>query len=103
MVRVSVMYPNANGVTFDMSYYTTKHIPMVQQKLGRALKGTAISKGLAGGAPGSAAPYVAMVELDFDSADAFRGAFGSHADAIIADIPNYTNAKPVIQISEIVR
>jgi hypothetical protein len=32
---------------------------------------------------------------------AFQSGFGPHAEEILADIPNYTNTQPVIQISEI--
>ena len=39
--------------------------------------------------------------LYFDSVDAFQAAFGPHADAIIGDIPNYTNVQPIIQINEV--
>jgi len=38
---------------------------------------------------------------DFDSADAFASAFGPHAQEILADIPNYTNTQPTIQISDV--
>jgi uncharacterized protein (TIGR02118 family) len=33
--------------------------------------------------------------------EAFQSAFGPHAEAILADVPNYTNTTPVIQISEV--
>jgi hypothetical protein len=33
--------------------------------------------------------------------DAFQTGFGPHTKEIMADIPNYTNQKPVIQISEV--
>jgi uncharacterized protein (TIGR02118 family) len=36
----------------------------------------------------------------FDSVDAFQAAFGPHAKTIMADIPNYTDIQPTIQISE---
>jgi uncharacterized protein (TIGR02118 family) len=39
--------------------------------------------------------------LFFDSADAFQAAFGQHSDVILADIPNYTNAAPTVQISQV--
>ncbi|MFT5887033.1 MAG: hypothetical protein ACI9IP_003506 [Arcticibacterium sp.] len=29
MVKVSVIYQNGEGKTFDMEYYSTKHLPMV--------------------------------------------------------------------------
>jgi uncharacterized protein (TIGR02118 family) len=42
-----------------------------------------------------------MGHLYFDSVEAFQAAFGPHAPAIMADIPNYTDIQPVIQISEV--
>ena len=66
MVKVSVFYPNSAGCKFDMNYYLTKHMPMVQQKLGAACKSIAVEQGLAGGAPGAPATYVAMGHLYFD-------------------------------------
>jgi uncharacterized protein (TIGR02118 family) len=84
-----------------MTYYLTKHMPMVRQKLGPACKSMAVEEGIAGGAPGAAATYVAIGHLYFDSTDAFQAAFGPHAPEILADIPNYTNTQPTIQISEV--
>ena len=101
MVKVSVFYPNTAGCKFDMAYYLDKHMPMVQQKLGAACKRVAIDQGIAGGAPGAPATYVAMCHLYFDSTEAFQSAFAPHAPAILADIPNYTDTQPIIQISEV--
>jgi uncharacterized protein (TIGR02118 family) len=42
-----------------------------------------------------------MGHLYFDSAEAFQAAFGPHAQEIIADIPNYTDIQPTIQVSEV--
>ena len=101
MVKVSALYPNSAGGTFDMMYYLHTHIPMVQQKLGNALKGAAIEQGLGGGQPGSPPAYLAMGHLLFDSVEAFQQSFGPHAGAILGDIPNFTNTQPIIQISEV--
>ncbi len=30
MIRVSIFYPNSTGATFDMAYYTSKHLPVLQ-------------------------------------------------------------------------
>jgi uncharacterized protein (TIGR02118 family) len=100
-VIYSVLYPNSAGCKFDMGYYLEKHMPMVQQKLGSACKRMAVEEGIAGGAPGAPATYVAMGHLYFDTTDAFQAAFAPHAQAILADIPNYTNTQPTIQISEV--
>ena len=100
MIKVSVFYPNSPGAKFDMTYYTTRHMPMVQKKIA-ACKGIAAEQGLAGGSPGSAATYIAIGHLLFDSVEAFESGFALHGAEIVADIPNYTNTRPVIQISEI--
>jgi uncharacterized protein (TIGR02118 family) len=101
MIRVSVFYPQAPGGSFDMGYYLGKHIPMVREKLGAACKDVTIDQGLSGGAPGAPPTYRAIVHLTFDSVEAFQAAFAPHADAIMADIPNYTSIQPVIQVSEV--
>lgn len=101
MIKLSVFYPNEEGKKFDMDYYCNSHIPMVQEKLGAAVKGGAVEQGLSGAEPGSPATYVAMGHLLFDSVEAFQSAFAPHAEAIAADIPNYTDIQPVFQISEV--
>ena len=101
MIKVSVLYPNNEGAKFDMAYYLNKHIPMVKEKLGAACKGAAVEAGLSGAAPGTRATYIAMGHLYFDTVDAFQTAFGPHTQAIMGDIPNYTNTQPTIQISEV--
>ena len=101
MIKVSVLYPNTAGSTFDMPYYLNKHMPMVKQKLGAALKGQAVEQGLGGGEPGSAPAYLAMGHLMFDSVEAFQRAWGPNAAAIVGDIPNYTNTQPTVQVSDV--
>jgi uncharacterized protein (TIGR02118 family) len=101
MIKVSVFYPHREGARFDMDYYCKSHMPMVQQKLGAACKRVAVEEGIGGGAPGAPPAYAAMGHLYFDSAQAFETAFAPHAQAIMADIPNYTDIQPVIQVSEV--
>lgn len=101
MIKVSVFYSNTEGSKFDMNYYCNSHIPMVRQKLGAACKGASVEQGVAGATPGSPPAFVAMGHLYFDSAEAFQTAFGPHAEAIMADIPNYTDIQPTIQISDV--
>jgi uncharacterized protein (TIGR02118 family) len=101
MIKVSVLYPNSAGAKFDMNYYVSKHLPMVQKKLGTALKGVAAEQGIAGGAPGVPAPFIAVGHLMCDSIETFQSSFAPHAESIMADVPNYTNVQPTIQISEV--
>lgn len=101
MITVSVMYPNSTDATFDIEYYCNTHIALVKKLLGDALRDVNVDHGIAGGAPGEAASFIAMGHLTFDSVDSFQQAFGPHAEKIMADVPNYTNTQPNIQISEV--
>ena len=101
MIIVSVLYPKTDSSSFDMDYYCDSHIPMVREKLGAALKKVAVEGGLGGGAPDSPPTYAAMGHLYFDTVDDFQSAFGPHAEAIMADISNYTNVEPTVQVSEV--
>lgn len=93
MIRVSVFYPSGDDTTFDHEYYKNTHVPMCTAAWN---VGAEIDKGTSG-------PYVAAVHFFFESMDAMQAAMGSPDTAkIMADVPNYTNQTPVMQISEIV-
>lgn len=101
MVKVSVFYPNRKGVRFDIEYYCNRHMPLVRRLVGAALKGVNVEHGICGDEPGSPPAYVALGHLLFDSVEAFQAGFGPHVQEIMADIPNYTDVQPAIQISEV--
>jgi uncharacterized protein (TIGR02118 family) len=101
MIKVSVMYPYAQGKKFNLDYYLKNHMPMVAEKLGGALKKMSVDSGVGGGTPGSSPSFVAMGHLYFDSQDAFNTSFGPHTQEIMGDIPNYTDITPTIQVSEV--
>lgn len=100
MIKVSVMYPNTPEARFDHEYYRDRHMPLVKARMGESCQYYTIDKGLAGGAPDAPATYVAMCHIFCDSVEAFQAGFGPHAEEIMADIPNYTDLTPIIQISE---
>ena len=100
-ITVTVLYANEDGASFDHDYYRDKHIPMVVEKLGPALRRATVERGIAGGTPDAPAPFTALCHLGFDSVEAFQDAFGPHAEAIMADVPNYTAITPTFQISEV--
>ena len=102
VIKVNVMYPYAEGARFDHAYYRDRHMPMVTSKLGAACAYYTVEKGLAGGAPGAPPPFVAMCALICGSADAFQAQMKEHGAEIMADIANYTDISPVLQVSELV-
>lgn len=101
MATLSVVYPRTRGATFDYDYYRTKHMPLVGERWADA--------GLTGGeallgkaAPdGSEPPFFAIGIIHFESASSLQAALdGEHAPEVIADIRNFTNAQPVIQVND---
>ena len=103
MIKVTILYPNGDGKTFDMDYYSDKHMPMIAGLLGDSLKLFEIDKGLAGRTPDEPVPFLAIGYLYFDNLSAFQNSFGPNAEKIRGDVPSYTNIQPVVQISEILR
>ena len=71
MIRLTIMYPNAEDARFDMEYYQNKHIAMVKEKCGGAVKECSVEQGLGGAEPGSPAPYLVITRICVDSMDDF--------------------------------
>jgi uncharacterized protein (TIGR02118 family) len=93
-IRLSVLYPETEGGTFDHDYYRNSHVPLCCTTWG--LDGAEIDKGVNG-------PYVAAVHFRFESMDAMQQALGAPGTAkIIEDVANYTTITPVQQLSEII-
>jgi uncharacterized protein (TIGR02118 family) len=103
MIKVTILYPNEEGKTFNMDYYAAKHMPMAAELFGDALKAMSIDKGVAAGAPGAPVPYLAIGYFFFESMATFQAAMGPNSEKLRADVSNYTNIKPVILVSEVVK
>jgi len=103
LIKVAVMYPYAEGKTFNMEYYETKHMPMVAGFLGSNLVKYTIEKGLSSGIPNQPLPYMAIGTFYIKSLSDYQAAIGPNRDAIRADFVNYTDVAPVILVSEVVR
>ncbi|MBX2914664.1 MAG: EthD family reductase [Cyclobacteriaceae bacterium] len=102
LIKISIMYPFAEGKTFNMEYYETKHMPMVAGFLGSNLIMYTIEKGMASGIPNTPLPFIAIGTFYVKSLSDYQAAIAPNRESIRADFPNYTNASPVIFISEVV-
>src|SRR5688572_32619560 len=91
LVKVSVMYPFAEGKTFNMEYYEAKHMPMVAGYLGANLVKYTIDKGLPSGNPSQPAAYMAVGTFYVKSLSDYQAAIAPNIAAIRADFANYTN------------
>ena len=93
MIRVSVLYPDTEGATFDHDYYRDTHVPLAVKTWQPT--SAEIDRGVDG-------PYVAAVHFTFDSLEAMQQAMAVDGTAAVrADVPNYTTITPIRQVSEV--
>jgi uncharacterized protein (TIGR02118 family) len=92
MIKVSVLYPAGDDATFDMDYYKTTHMEIVE----RTMKPSKIEI-----EDGQNGPYIAIGSLYFDSPEAMQAGVGASGEAM-ADVSNFTNTTAAMQVSAIV-
>ena len=103
MVKISILYPKKKDSRLDMEYYLKKHMPMSIERLsaGKGYQGVSDERGLGGELPGSDPVYVALCHYMFESMEGFLTAFQPYAGLLQGDTPNYTDIKPIIQVSAV--
>lgn len=100
MITVTVSYPAADGTAFDFDYYRDVHMPLVADRWSNRLKGAEALRGLPG-PDGGAPAFHAIAVLRFESPDELGAAMaGAEAAEIMADIANFTSARPIVQVGE---
>jgi uncharacterized protein (TIGR02118 family) len=96
MHKLTVFYPAGDGGTFDTEYYRTKHKEICFQSL-EGLERMEIDEGLDG------QPYFAVGNLYFSSLESLQSSLGNpKAGDAAADVPNFTNVTPTMQISTVI-
>ena len=103
MFNVSSIYPDKEGYRFDFDYYLNVHMPMSIERLSSAkgFRGVSVERGISIENPEIRSSYVAMCHYYFGSVEEFLLAFEPHAEELQADIKNYTDIEPIIQINEV--
>jgi len=98
---ITVLYPNTPGVTFDFQYYLKKHATLIDRLYGDSIAKLELRRG-SSTPDGKPAPFVAIINIYIADQAAFDRAGEKHTATLIADVPNFTNVMPTIQIDEIV-
>ncbi len=100
MVIFSVLDPATPGARFDQAYYDAVHIPLAKEAFTpTGLKDVQVLKGLPG-PDGSAAPFVVIVNLTFESPDALAASLGGpRAPEVLGDVAKFTDIQPITQVS----
>ncbi|KAJ5874249.1 uncharacterized protein N7529_002679 [Penicillium soppii] len=91
-----VMYPNDAEIRFDEDYYMKTHMPLVEatwKKYG--LNSWHVTK-FPNALDGSRSEYLIMATLEWESQESLQNGLKDEGSAaVFADIPNFTNAKPI--------
>jgi uncharacterized protein (TIGR02118 family) len=103
MIKVSIFYPNSQESKFNLDYYLAHHIPMLKKQLEpEGLKGVEIEEGIGTPKPGSPAPFSVVEHLIFNNYEEMQMALGTHSDMLMADVANFTNTEPFVQINRVI-
>jgi len=102
MAIVSVLYPKTADSRFDHDYYVETHAPLVKARWGgMGLVSATFIRG-ASQLDGGEHAFEMIGLLTFSTADQLKVALAAHGEEIIADIPNFTNVQPLIQLNQAV-
>jgi uncharacterized protein (TIGR02118 family) len=94
---LAIYYPNRDGARFDFDHYLHRHLPMTARWFGDGITLTRGTTAADGTAP---PPYICVLRIPIASLDAFMEVWNVHGAELSADIPNYTDVEPVIQVEE---
>ena len=99
MITVSVMYPRRDGARFDMDYYCGTHMKMVRELGGSRVQRIVVERGVGGN--DNAPPYAVIGRIYVGSIEDWQAVIKEHGRAFMADLPNFTDIEPRIQVSEV--
>ena len=102
MTRISFLYPYVKHSRFDFDYYVKTHMPWSIGIFSAhpAFRGVSVERGIGSGA-GAEPAYVAVCHFLFETLDDFMAVVVPNSDALRADMKNYTDIEPVVQISNV--
>lgn len=101
MIRFTALYPRRDGGRFDHDYYENEHRELVLERLSPlGLVRVEMDRGVAE-ADGGEPPFTAAGHLYFESLEELQDALDAQGEDVMADVPNFTNLEPVVQVARI--
>ena len=92
---LTILYPNSEGVRWDVEYYRTHHMPLIMGLYGKdAIKRFELRKGATdqkGGSP----PYIGAVNIYINDQKSFDAAGAQHGKTLVADVPHFSSVMPI--------
>ncbi|HEV7717059.1 MAG TPA: EthD family reductase, partial [Steroidobacteraceae bacterium] len=110
---LTILYPAGEGLTFNADYYRDHHLKMIMKLYGNTIQrfelrkvnappaGAAAPPPPPAGAPAPPPRYAAAINIWINDLDAFNANNQKHGKTMTDDVPNFTNAKPIIQYDKV--
>ena len=100
MKCITVLYPMKDNEGFDFDFYKRRHVPLIQDILGKSLHKIEVRKGHSspdGGAP----TYVAVISIWISDWQAYEKAMTARTQELLDEVPLFTKVMPTMQIDEV--
>ena len=99
---VTILYPNDADAKYDINYYKTHHMPLLEKLWGQfgitSWSVTTFTPGLDGSAPAFAFGSV----INWVSAEAIKTAYADESvKQLMQDVPNYSNKQPTLLFGDV--
>lgn len=92
---LTILYPNQEGVRWDVDYYNAHHMPLIMDLYGeKAIKRFELRKGHSDQA-GAKPPYIGSINIYIADQAAFDAAGQAHTQALVDDVPNFSSVMPM--------
>ena len=92
---LTILYPNSEGVRWDVEYYRSHHMPLIMRLYGKeAIKRFELRKG-SSGQTGGVPAYIGTVNIYINDQKAFDAAGAEHGKTLVADVPHFSSVMPV--------
>jgi uncharacterized protein (TIGR02118 family) len=93
---MTIVYPTGPGLKFDADYYRDHHLKTIMKLYGSSIQRFELRKVAA-----PKAAYAAAVNIWIRDLTVFRANNDKHGKTLQDDVPNFTNARPLIQFDRL--
>jgi uncharacterized protein (TIGR02118 family) len=100
MKCITVLYPAKDNAAFDHQFYLQRHVPLMENILGKSLHKLEVRRGQPG-PDGTAPMYTAVISIWIADWAAYEQAMSLRAKELIDEVPLFTKVMPVIQTDEV--
>ncbi|MEP7247586.1 MAG: EthD family reductase [Gammaproteobacteria bacterium] len=91
---LTILYPNSEGVRWDVDYYRKGHMPLIMRLYGpKAIKRFELRKGDANMA-GAKPDFIGTVNIYIQDQQAFAEAGKQHGKTLVEDVPHFSSVMP---------